>query len=84
MRPISLATLAPVHTWSSSQPWAAGLWSRNPAGFSRQRGESPHRRPPGPRVVNAAVPASFHFRRHWYAELRLTRSRRATSGGLTP
>ncbi|MFI9569545.1 hypothetical protein ACIHCN_40505 [Streptomyces rishiriensis] len=58
--PISVATLAAVHTWSSTQPCAAGPWSRYTASFSRQRGDRRHRDPLGPREARAWTPPSRH------------------------
>lgn len=59
-RPIRVATRAAVHTWSWSQPCAAGPCSRYTASFSRQRGDSRHRDPLGPRDANASAPPSRH------------------------
>ncbi|MEU4173472.1 hypothetical protein AB0F46_42645 [Streptomyces sp. NPDC026665] len=79
--PISVATRAAVHTWSSTQPYAAGPCSRYTASFSRQRGHRRHRDPLGPREARACAPPSRHNWCHWQADFTLTRSHRATSGG---
>ena len=82
-RPITAATRSRGCRWSSAQPHTAG------PGFSAARSRTscaPLSRPaapPGPRDASAARPPSRQRRRHAYAELHETRSRRATSGGVT-
>lgn len=55
-----MATRAAVHTWSSTQPCAAGPCSGHAAGFSRQRGDRRQRDPLGPREARACAPPSRH------------------------
>ncbi|GAA3080591.1 hypothetical protein GCM10020000_78040 [Streptomyces olivoverticillatus] len=83
-RPISVATRAPVHTWSSPDRGRPSPWSRYPTSFSWHRTDSLQRCPPDPCEVGAPGPPCFPACYHVEVDLRLTRSRRATSGGLTP
>jgi len=56
-----------------------------PAGIDTwHAGLSRHAAPPGPLDASAAAPPARQHRRHTYAELHDTRSRRATSGGSIP
>ena len=48
------------------------------------RSAQPDTAPPGPLDASAASPPARQRRRHTYAEFDETRSRRATSGGVTP
>jgi hypothetical protein len=83
-RPISAATRSSVHRWSSLQPHTAGPASSAARSRSSCAPLSRHAAPPGPLDASAARPPSRQRRRHAYAELHETRSRRATSGGVTP
>jgi len=79
VRPISVATRAPVQHWSSSQPCAAGPSSSIEASLACDVALSLQRCPSGPRLARPAVPPRSNADRQRYTERTLTRSRRATS-----
>ena len=66
----------------SPRPYA-GRPPARPAAL-QLRAASGHTAPPEPPEARAASPPARQRRRHTYAELHETRSRRATSGGVTP
>ncbi len=72
-----------VHRCSSSQPHSAGPPSSAAPSRSSCAPLSRHTAPPGPLDARAATPQARQRRRHAYAEFDETRSRRATSGGVT-
>ena len=83
-RPVSAATRSRVHRWSSAHPHTAGPASSAARSRASYTPLSRHTAPPGPFEASAATPPARQRRRHTYAEFDETRSRRATSGGVTP
>jgi hypothetical protein len=79
-RPISALTRSSVHRWSSAHPRTAGPASSAARSRPSCPPSSRHTAPPGPFEASAAFPPARQRRRHAYAELHETRSRRATSG----